>query len=69
MGGEKTETGKTTNSKHALILCGFGFHAKISDCKCLVLIPICLSVTCPSLAFSFFGCPVSSCSFPFSDCT
>lgn len=47
MGGEKTEMGKTTNSKHALILCGFGFHVKISDfIQYWVLIPIYLCVTC-----------------------
>lgn len=47
MGGEKTEMGKTTNSNHALILCGFGFHVKISDCiQCWVLITI---LACPML--------------------
>jgi len=31
MGGEKAEREEATNSKHGLILCGFGLDVEISD--------------------------------------
>lgn len=51
MGGEKTEMEKTTNLKHAFILCGFGFRVKISHLICMSKFQIVFSVGC-SLPFA-----------------
>lgn len=69
MDGEKTEMRKSANSKHALILSGFGFHVKISDCiQCWVLILICLSHAL-SWPLNFLVALPLLPALSFSDCT